>query len=102
MAQALTHETPTLDQCLDGFISVARRLAIEWGVTIEHTELPHHHPGEFDGDTRTVRIRPDAPLEDQVWLLSGVWFLLTFGPHAAPHAHRQPHLQLVPAPRAGA
>lgn len=101
MTQALSTETNNLEQCLDGFISTLRRLSLEWGLTVEHGPLPHHDVGEFDPATRTVRIRHDAPLEDQVWFLSDVWFLLTFGPHATRAARRQPHLQLVPAARAG-
>lgn len=102
MTQALNAEPRSLDQCLDGFIDVLRRLSVEWGITVEHATLPPRDLGEFDPNTRTVRIRCDAPLEDQVWLLSDLWFILTFGPHATRTARRQSHLQLVPQPRAGA
>jgi hypothetical protein len=101
VTQALTSEPRNLEQCLDGFITTLRRLSEEWAITVEHAALPACDLGEFDPATRTVRIRHDAPLEDQLTVISDVWWLLTFGPHATRSARRQPHLQLVPTPRTG-
>jgi hypothetical protein len=102
MTQALANQLPQLQVFLGGFASVLKRLATEWAVTVVHAPLPPIHVGVFDPATRTVQLRADAPLEDQLAFLTDVWWLLTVGPHATRWIRRQPHLQLVPAPRVGA
>lgn len=102
MTQARSVATRNPTQCLDGFIAALLRLNDEWGITVEHAPVPAHLFGEFDPDTRTVRIRRDDSIEDQLSVLSDLWWLLTFGPHATRAARPQPHLHLVPDPRVGA
>lgn len=99
MTQALTSRTPHPEVCLDGYVSVLHRLATEWAITVEHAPLPATQVGAFDPTSRTVQLRADAAIEDQLWLLVDLWFLLTIGRHSTSGARPQPHLYLVPAPR---
>jgi len=100
VTQALIAQLPIIDKQVSAFVSIVRRLATEWAVMVTYGPVPCDQVAVLDTETRTVILRRDTPVEDQMWALVDVWFLITFGPHAAPAARKRPHLQLVPAPRA--
>lgn len=88
-----------LFECLDAWMALARRLARRFGVAIRFVAMAEAELGEWHSATSTLYVRFGAALEHQVLLLHQLWAYLAIGPHAAPDAHRQPVLQLVPPPR---
>lgn len=71
----------------------------EVGVCIEVATLPRDIVGELDEEAGVLRIRTDAPLDDQLWLLQQAWNWLAIGPHAAPSGQVVPRLRLVIPPQ---
>jgi len=98
VSSALSSPTSNLLTHVDGFIDAVRSLRDDFHITVEHAPLPRHEVSAFDGDRRTIVLRPDATLEEQLWALREWWDFIVFG--ASPHAHRKASLRLVPQPRA--
>lgn len=70
---------------LDGYAEAARRLVIDFAITIMFAHLADD-VGHFDGDIRTVFIDPCSPIEDQCWFLIEVWKFCAIGHCGAPDA----------------
>jgi hypothetical protein len=100
MSSALPAPLRDPSQCLELMAELARRLTDRLSVTIRYTDMPDEDLGEWHGPTRTLHIRAGARIEDQTWLLTQAWLLLTIGPEATPAARPQPLLRLVPDQRA--
>lgn len=83
---------------LIGWAHVASRLE-HIGIRIVVERLPEETLGELDEQTGVLRIRHDAPLDDQMWLMQQAWNWIVFGPHASPHGRLVPHLRLVIPPQ---
>jgi hypothetical protein len=86
-------------RCLNDLVDLAHRLTDQLGVTICYIDMPDGDLGDWHGPTRTLYIRKGCHIEDQTWLLTQLWLLLTIGPEAAPAARRVAHLRLVPPQR---
>lgn len=98
---ALMRDTSAQDplHCLEGWHSIATRLANRYGVTIEFTTMPDHELGEWVSTNRTLYIRSNATLAAQTILLQQLWNYLALGPWAVPAATRRPILLAVPDQR---
>lgn len=70
---------------LDGYIEVARRLVIDFGITITFTDISDDI-GIYDGDIRTVFVDQHSPIEDQCCFLIDVWKFCAIGHCATPDA----------------
>jgi hypothetical protein len=99
MTTALATSARNPQECFDGFLSLIERLHGQLGVNVVYVPLGDRL-GRWDGPTHTVLIDRYACLEDQMWLLNQVWFLIAAGPSAIDEAAtRDPRLTLVPTPR---
>jgi len=97
MTTALDHSVRHPQQALDGLHGALARLA-QLNVDIQYTLDPAAAISRYDSGNRTLTIRADTCLEDQVWALSQAWFHVTIGPWAS-LAHKVPALRLVPDQR---
>lgn len=99
MTSAASPVTPRdLREVIDGFRSAIQRL-IRLGVTIRYAALPHEDLGEWVTATRTLTIRHDATISDQLRLALQCWVMLVDGLHATHGASIEPLLTIVPTPR---
>lgn len=99
MTTAASPVTPRdLQEVVDGFRSVIQRLT-RLGVTIRYATLPHEDLGEWVTATRTLTIRSDATISDQLRLVLQCWVMLVVGLHATTGAIVEPLLTIVPTPR---
>lgn len=84
-------------QTLAGLTGTLEQL-IQLGVTVQYTHNPGAAISRYDGRSKTLTIRADTCLEDQVWTLSQAWLHIAIGPWAS-QAHEVPTLRLVPSQR---
>jgi len=85
---------------LTGLVSLTRRLADDYGITVIYTDLPEAELLDYDQRTGVILLRNTAEPHQQAFGLSQIWWLNTCGLDAAPAVRRERHLQLVPLPRA--
>lgn len=86
-------------RCIEGVIRGTITLRDSFGVTIIFDDLEPQTGGEWNHETRTLKIRRNISIDDSALLVSEVWRLLNIGIHATiARPTGRPRLTLITNP----
>lgn len=99
MSSALTATPRDPQQLLDLYL-IAGVWLRNRGVAIKYAELAIGRLAQWDHTTRTLRLKPNSPIRQQVWVLTEFIAAMKFGTAGTSARREGARLYLVPAQRA--